>query len=122
MAADEREHGTPGDHPGSAWSPVATASRMYRALAALDEAVPRTRGACRAAAFRYLESVQREGVGPGTALCRLRAAAARWVPARLGAAERLRLHERLHFWVGTIYRLRWAAASDHGHRPAGGAA
>ena len=122
MAPDDRKHGTPGEDLALAGSAVAVASRMYRALAALDEAVPRTRCACRVATFRYLERVQCEGVGPGTALCRLRAAAALWVPARLGAAERLRLHERLHFWVGTIYRLRWVSAPDRGRRPGGGAA
>ena len=86
---------------------IPAVTRMYRALAALDEAAPRTLGVCRAAALRYLEMVQREGVGPGVALRRLRAAAAAWAPARHGAAERLRLDERLRFWVGTVYRLRW---------------
>ena len=83
--------------------------RLYRALAALDEAVPRTVGICRAAALRYVESLQPQGVGPGGALRLLRVAAAAWAPSRLTADQRLRLDARLRFWVGTVYRLRWGA-------------
>ena len=110
MADDERD---PDFHPGrlpAAGVPVPVASRLYRALAALDDAVPRTVGACRAAALRYLETLQQEDVGPGSALRLLRVAAGAWVPAEHSVAERSRLDARLHFWVGTVYRLRWVDA------------
>jgi hypothetical protein len=88
---------------------VSAALRLHRALAALDDAAPRTVGACRAAALRYLETLQQQDVGPASALRLLRAAAASG-PVDHTVSERLRLDTRLHFWVGTVYRLRWADA------------
>ena len=114
MASDARDPRAHDEDPlpaplPAAGSPVSPVLRLHRALAALDGAAPRTLGVCRAAALRYLESLQRQGVGPGVALRVLRTAAAAWAPARYSAADRLRLDGRLHFWVGTVYRLRSTA-------------
>ena len=91
---------------------IAVLLRFQGALAALDAVTPAGLGRCRAAAFRYSELLQRQRIGPTSALRFLRAAAAAWTPPRLTPAERLRLHARLRFWVGTAYGLRWRTAAD----------
>ncbi len=81
--------------------------RLHRALATFDAGDARAVAACRTAALRYLEALAPEGVGPGEALRRLRAAATGWGPAGLSADARLHLDARLRFWVGSAFGLRW---------------
>ena len=86
--------------------------RFQGALTALDAVTPAALGRCRVAALRYAEFLERQRIGPRSALRFLRAAAGAWAPPRLTAAERLRLHAGLRFWVGTAYGLRWRTAAD----------
>jgi hypothetical protein len=117
MADDERDPGFLSGGIPPAGGHVSVALRLHRALAALDDAAPRTVGACRAAALRYLETLQQQDVGPGSALRLLRVAAGASGPADYTMAERLRLDARLHFWVGTVYRLRWVTAAGDAAPP-----
>ncbi|MDF1503953.1 hypothetical protein [Roseisolibacter sp. H3M3-2] len=87
---------------------VRRAFRLHRALAALDAGAPG--GELRAATLRYLEVVRAQGYGHRTALRLLLIAAAHWAPSALDAEAQDRLGERLRFWVGTVYGLRWRAA------------
>jgi hypothetical protein len=101
--------------PPHARRPILDAPYLARALAAFDGADPRSVARCRAAALRHAEALRAWDIGAGLALRLLRESAAIWMPDSVDPARRRELEQRMRFWVGTVYGVRWRSApmGDH---------